>query len=119
MILIYFTNVRSLLPKIDDLRAICSVYSPDVVCIVESWLDDTIDDAEILVEGYSVSRLDRNRHGGGVILYVKNIFSCKVMYKGSPQFECIIVSVRCTCFNNHSPDFSIALFYRPPNSEHA
>ncbi len=30
---IYF-NCRSLLPKIDELRAICTTYCPDVVCLV-------------------------------------------------------------------------------------
>ena len=49
--LLYF-NVRSLLPKLDHLRVTCSVFSPDIVCIVESWLDDTISDNEIFVQGY-------------------------------------------------------------------
>jgi len=46
--LMYF-NVRSLLPKIEHLRVICSLFSPGIVCIVESWLDDTISDCEISV----------------------------------------------------------------------
>ena len=44
---LYF-NVRSLLPKIDDLRLVCSLYSPHVICIVESWLDM---DSEICIQG--------------------------------------------------------------------
>ena len=49
--LLYF-NLHSLLPKMDSLRSISSVYSPDV-CIVETWLDDTISNCEIFIQGYS------------------------------------------------------------------
>ena len=33
-----FFNARSHLPKLDELSAICLLYSPDIVCIVETWL---------------------------------------------------------------------------------
>lgn len=111
--LLYF-NVRSLLPKIDHLRSICLLYSPDIVCIVESWLDDTILDKEIRIQGYSLCRLDRTRHGGGVLIFVKCLFTFSVIFKGSHEFECLALSVR-NC-NNFSPGFTIVLFYRPPNS---
>ena len=77
--LLYF-NVRSLLPKLDQLRVTCSVFSPDIVCIVESWLDDTISDNEIFVQGYSIVRLDRSKHGGGVLIYVKDLFICSPLF---------------------------------------
>ena len=70
----YF-NVRSLLPKIDNLRILCSVHSPDIICVVESWLDSDITDSEISIQGFSIIRLDRCRHGGGVLMYVKTVFS--------------------------------------------
>ena len=38
---IYF-NDCSLLPKIDDLKVVCSLFSPDIACIVETWLDNII-----------------------------------------------------------------------------
>ena len=66
--------MRSLLPKIDNLRSICALYSPDIVCIVETWLDDTILDSEIAIQGYHLCRLDRSRHGGGVLIYVRCMF---------------------------------------------
>ena len=71
--IIYF-NVRSLLPKIDDLRIICSVYLPDVICVVETWLDPNIDDSEIIIQGYCVHRVDRNRHGGGILVFIKDVY---------------------------------------------
>ena len=113
----FYFNVRSLLPKIDDLRLICSLFSPSVLCIVETWLDDSIEDSEICVQGYSIYRVDRNRHGGGVVIYVNDMFTCSVLYKGSPEFELLVISVHCSV--DPRPDFCIALFYRSPNSSHA
>ena len=87
--LLYF-NVCSLLPKIDHLRSICSLYSPDVICIVESWLDDTILDIKVCIQGYSLCRLDRTRYGGGVLIFV---FTFSVIFKGTHEFECLALSV--------------------------
>lgn len=108
----YF-NVRSLLPKIDNLRAICLLYQPCIICIVESWLDETILDSEIAIQGYSHCRLDRNRHGGGILIFVNTAFiNYSVLFKGTPSFEFLIVSIHL----GQCPDIVIALFYRPPNS---
>ena len=45
---IVYYNARSLLPKIDELRVITETESPDVICIVESWLSSDILDNEIV-----------------------------------------------------------------------
>ena len=97
----------------------CSLYSPHVICIVESWLDIDILDSEICIQGYYLCRLDRTRHGGGVLIYVNNMFTHTVLFKGTPDCELLIVSIHkysnINC-SSTSPDFTIALFYRPPNS---
>ena len=64
--LLYF-NARSLVPKYSELCAVVEAYNPDIVCIVESWLGDCIFDEEVAIPGYRTHRLDRNRHGGGII----------------------------------------------------
>ena len=104
-----------MLPKIDELRIICSLYLPDIVCIVETWLDHTVDNSEIFIQGYCVHRLDRNRHGGGVLLFVKDVFTCSVLYKGDFELEFIVLSIKQSVTT--SPEFCIALFYRPPSSD--
>ena len=35
-------------------------------------MDATIADHEIHIDGYKIVRLDRNRHGGGVCIYIKS-----------------------------------------------
>ena len=69
--ILYF-NSRSLLPKIDELRALCSAYHPSVVCLTETWLCPDVQDNELLIPNYTIVRLDRNRHGGGVAMFVNN-----------------------------------------------
>ena len=116
LLTILYFNVRSLIPKIDNLRILCSIYSPDVICVVESWLDTDIDDSEISIQGYSVIRLDRSRHGGGVLIYVNCLFFYSLLFKGAADFECIVLSLSCSVHHKSSPDVTITLFYRPPNS---
>ena len=45
-----------------------SMYRPKVVCIVETWLCDSITDTELTVNDYQMVHLERNRHGGGVLM---------------------------------------------------
>ena len=47
---------------------------PGFICVVETWLSNEIDDSEICIQGYTSVRLDRSRHGGGLIIYVHNLF---------------------------------------------
>ena len=112
---IFYSNIRSLVPKIDNLRIFCSIYHPDIICMVESWLSTEISDSEISIQGYSVIRLDRNRHGSGVLIYVKYMFTYSLVFKGTDDLELIVVSFLCT-MHDTNPDFTLALFYRPPNS---
>ena len=46
----YF-NVRIILPKIAELRNVCASLLPDIVCVVESWLDDNIEDSPEIYTG--------------------------------------------------------------------
>ena len=62
-------------------------------------------------------RLDRNRHGGGVLLFVKDVFTCSVLNKGDFEFEFIVLSIKQSVTT--SPKFCIALFYRPPSSDNS
>ena len=80
-------NIHSLLRKIDELKHL--ILDLDVHCfsVNETLLDSSISNIEINIDNFSVFRNDRNRHGGGVALYVHND------YKPSPvnfdsQTEC-------------------------------
>ena len=69
-ILILYYKARSILPKLDCLRAEAAVTNPSIICIVETWLSDNISDREISIENYQIVRVDQNKHGGGVLASV-------------------------------------------------
>ena len=88
---LYF-NARSLLPKFDELAATVDALQPTVICIVESWLSEEISDSEISIEGYMYS-IDQNRHGGGVMMYVKLCITSELLLMGSPNLEFLSISI--------------------------
>ena len=79
---VYF-NARSVIPKLDSLRAEALVRTPSIICIVETWLSEDILDSEIAIDGYQIVRLDRNRHGGGVLAYIHNSLTWDIVLKAS------------------------------------
>ena len=74
----------------DELATIAEAHSPDLICIVESWLNNDIPNAEISLVGYHLCRLDRNRHGGGVVIYTtKDIFQFTQLPQPDSDLELI------------------------------
>ena len=109
--LIYY-NARSLVPKFDELCLIVSVHKPDIVAIVETWLCPDISDQEICIPGYHLFRLDRNRHGGEVLLYVRDCLTAEVLpCDQANQLELLPIVI-----HYFGCKFFISVFYRPPNS---
>ena len=52
-----------ILPKFDALETNCRMYSSVVTCIVESWLNDDINDSELSNKNYSEVRSNRTHDG--------------------------------------------------------
>ena len=69
---ILYTDYRSRLPKLDYLRLLASAQNPHIIAVTETWPDSTISDKELMVPGYQITRGDRDRHGGGIALYVQD-----------------------------------------------
>ena len=80
--------------------------------ITETYLDNTIADSEILPPNYTVFRLDRNRHGGGILIAVLDTFtSVACPQYGRPSIELLWVQLHV---GSHPVMFGV--FYRPPGS---
>ena len=75
LFIVYFNARSILIPKCDEQRILCEAHRPDVICIAESWLSSDIDisDAELHISGFQIVRKDRNRHGGGVLMYIRDV----------------------------------------------
>ena len=74
-------NCRSLRHKLVNLRLLVSYYSPSVVCIQESHVDDRTADAEVELNNYQLFRKDRPTRDcgatrGGVAIYVHQTLPC-------------------------------------------
>ena len=111
MLQIIYFNVRSLLPKISELQLLCLTENPDVVCVTETWLDVDVDDCEIEIPGYLCCRLDRNRHGGGLITYFKNTMDYKCVLSDPNGLELFFFLL-----HNGNCKICLGLLYRPPSS---
>ena len=103
-------NVRSLISKISELRYIAVKTNAAVICLSETWLDDSITDGEISIDGYCLVTRDRNRSGRGVCMYIRNDISfspridldidgLEVLFCDSrlPKFKPIVIG---TCYRS-------------------
>ena len=53
------------------MRTIVTECNFDIMGICQTFLGDNVADNEIYIDGYTVDKKNRNRHGGGVLLYIK------------------------------------------------
>ena len=49
----------------------------DIICVNETLCDDSVVDNELHLHGFNNLRKDRNRGGGGVALYINEMFNYK------------------------------------------
>lgn len=73
-------NIRHLKPKLDDVKIILDhVNQIDIFGVCETFLNTTIDDITVSINGYNFERKDRDNcnhnlteKGGGVLIYINN-----------------------------------------------
>lgn len=109
-------NVCSIFPKLDNLRKIVLNTGLHVICVSETWLNDTHTDQMVSLPGYNLVRNDRSRadkaRGGGVAIYIRGDLSysiCHESTKGDP-LECIFVKVHAS-----HECFLVGCVYNPPD----
>ena len=73
-------NINSIPEKFDQLKVLISK-NLDILVITETKLDSTFPVTQFLIEGYKSYRLDRNRHGGGILVYVREDIPSKELSK--------------------------------------
>ena len=103
---ILYYNARSILPKHDELRLVVEVNNPDIICIVESWLGHDVRDQEIAILNHYIFRHDRNRHGGGILIYVKDTYITSVLPGVPTDLEIITI-----CVQSGNCKACLSLFY--------
>ena len=106
---VFYFNARSLLPKLDDLKLLCSAHSPDIICIVESWVSSDISNLEISLPNFLCFHLDCNRHGGSIVVFGKSHLSVSPLLLPSNNLEFLPLQITCHYFS-----FTLGTFYCPP-----
>jgi hypothetical protein len=90
-------NTRSLLKHFDDIAALAVTERPHFLVLSETWLDDSVPDAQVHLAGYRLLRCDRNRCGGGVAVFCVESLHCSLLSCGvtSSGAEFLWISVAC------------------------
>jgi hypothetical protein len=108
---IYYTNSRSLVSKIDELRATATDKQPDIILICETWTNPEISNAELTIDGYCIEtdlRKDcedaQHGIGGGLIIFTESGLKIRKNEKYNNnnfnQFASFIVLSKKTGRNN-------------------
>ena len=88
----------------------------DIIAISESWFNKNDDVSLYNIQGYNSFICNReSKQGGGVVLYVLDVFSCKLnkelTFVIDDQLEIVTVEVR----GNKGKKFTVGCLYRSPN----
>ena len=111
-------NARSVVLKIDKLKAEAIILDPDLIAVTEAWANASHTDAYLAIDNYSlVMRQDRQgKGGGGILLYAKKMLSKQIVPGlsdiGDGDFNQFI---SCKVKLKHG-DLNLYVVYRPPNS---
>ncbi len=109
-------NVRSLLPKIDELALILNHLSIDIAAVSETWLHSGIEGEVLSIPNYNLIRQDRTfGHGGGVCAFVSN----SIPYKrwpglANPFYECLWLRLRSYRLPRKISSIVMGVLYSPP-----
>ncbi|RMC21288.1 hypothetical protein DUI87_02149 [Hirundo rustica rustica] len=109
-----YTNARSMGTKKEELEAMVQQQSYDVVTITEIWWDESHSRSTAL-DGYKLFRRDRKgRRGGGVALYIKEVFDTISIKTNEYGVGCLWVRIKG---KTNKADILLGVCNRPPNQE--
>ena len=101
-----------MLSKLDEFKMILDECNFDIMGVCEPFIDSNVADNEISIDGYSIVKKDRNRHGGGVLLYVKDgIDYSEINELASEQVESVWIQLMYK-----KETLMLGVVYRPPSS---
>ena len=101
-------NINSLPNKFDDLKILVKG-KVDIIVITESKLDHTFLDSSFRISGYNKPfRKDRNRNGGGILVFIRDNIPCKeLQIIFFNEFEVLFVEI----YLSHSKWLFVACYH--------
>ena len=113
---VLYTNAQSVVNKIEEMKAVASIYNPDVIILTETWTNDSVSNEYLSINGYEIiERMDRNDtdkgRGGGIVVYVmKDLCAWKIKCDSDfNQYGMVGIKL-------NNKDLKILTVYRSPNS---
>ena len=64
--------------KLTEIQSIADDSNPAIISITETWLGESHTNDEVIVNGYKLTRRDRDSHAGGVCMYIRDGLSFNV-----------------------------------------
>ena len=117
---IILANVMSQSPKTDEIRLYVQDHDPDIMCLTETWLKDTVESSVIHITNYTLVRKDRiYAQHGGVCLYIKESIPFTVLreYERDISIEvlwCKLCPRRLPCGFSY---LVVGVAYHPPTAD--
>ena len=75
-LLVCLLNAPSLLKHKVEIEMLLRENKVNILALNETKASETVCDSLISIEGYNHERYDRNRHGGGELVYIKDTITC-------------------------------------------
>ena len=116
-IIIAQININSIRNKFEFLFDAVSE-NIDILFIFETKLDSSFPKAQFFVKGFTEPyRLDRNRNGGGIMIYIREDIPSKILTNANMNIEALFVELNvrkkkwliCGSYNPHSSSISTHL----------
>ena len=107
-------NINSIVGKFDNLKVLI-VNNIDILVLTETKIDSSFPNSQFRIDGFSAPfRLDRNKFGGGVLIYVREDILCIKLTKHilPDDIEGIFVEI-----NLRKTKWLLFCGYRPPRQQ--
>ena len=107
-------NIRGLISKIDEIRDLLFINNFKILCLSETFLNESTPNSIIDVPNYYIIRRDRlRRYGGGVLCYLHS----SVSFEHIAQFDHFMEeSITLKIKPNFQHPYILSCVYRPPSS---
>ena len=107
-------NINSIRNKFKMMADIISNFS--IFLISESKLDSSFPNSQFKTNGYKIFRRDRDRYGGGLLLYVNEEIPCKILNQQTTSSSSEIIAMQF--FQTKRKWFLLGI-YKPPKQDNS
>ena len=110
-------NCRSLKANFSKLHHFMTTLDSkfDLIAVSETWLSDSDNVNEFLLEGYDMVRMNRkHKRGGGVMLYISRHINYEIHTARSFVINDVLETLSIRIINEKNKDVYISVMYRAP-----